>query len=414
MNKPLIETEASSPLLERNVLALGLTSMIATFGNYTWVFFLPIYYNEHFGASIPLIGLIYTSWFLVIGIGAAPAGALADRYGRKPIVVMAGLISSAAVFLLAFSNNFILSAIALPLSGLGTSFLQVSNVIVAESVQAKKRGSAFGSFQTLTYALPSISSIIGGISLFNNPDYFFPLFVFGGTLALVATLGRAFFVRETLRGSDRNASQEMKTSYFAAVGKIFRNRVLLVLILVYSFYNLILDQSSYIIPLYGKFQLSLDPVVLGILFAIITFISAIARLPFGKLADRIGRQRTILISWIGESLAVYVFVFAPHGALSIALAGISLWSLFGVMDGPAVNAWLADATDAKSRGLSMGTFYSASFLVSVPFFALAGFLYAINAKLPFYANSILGIFALVALIALSTNNKASDTSQQST
>ena len=389
--------------LERNVLVLGLSSMVATFGAYTWTYFLPLYFSHDFGSPAAVIGLVYTAWLLMIGVGAAPAGALADKYGRKIIVVLAGIISSLGVFLLAFSHSFVLSAIAFPLTGLGTSFLSVQNVMVAESVDAKKRGSAFGNFLTLTYVLRSISPLIGGVLLTNNQTYFFPLFLFGGAMALLATTVRAVFAHETLPTSEREIAPktgDKRTSYLHNLSQVFNNRILLTLMLVYSLYNLFIDQGSYILPLYGQYQLSLNPETLGILFAVITAVSGFAPLYFGRMADRIGRRRTVIISWIGESLAIFIFVFAPLGDLSIAILGVAVWSMFGVMDGPAVNAWLADATDAKGRGLSMGSFYSAALLVAVPFFSVAGFLYEIDPKYPFYANSILGICALIALISL--------------
>jgi MFS family permease len=383
--------------------------MVAAFGNYTWTFFLPLYYADKFGSSPPVIGLVYTAWLLLIGLGAAPAGALADRYGRKIIVVLAGLISALGVLILAYSSGFILAAIAFPITGLGTSFLSISNVMIAESVEAKRRGTAFGTFQMMTYILPSLSPLIGGVELLNDSSNFFPLFLLGASLAIAATIIRALFTKETLARQSQDSisgkveGNKNRSSYFRSVSKVFTNRILLTLMLVYSVYNLIIDQGSYILPLYGRNQLSLNPETLGLLFAVITFMSALARFPFGKMSDTIGRRRTIMISWIGESSTIFIFVFAPRGDLALALLGIGAWAVFGVMDGPAINAWLADATSASARGLSMGSFYSAAFLVAVPFFSVAGFLYELGPKLPFYANSILGAASLVLLMTLTSH-----------
>ena len=389
--------------LERNIVVLGTTTMIATFGNYLWFFFLPNYYHTDFGASFSEIGVIYGAWFLALGLGTAPAGALADIFGRKKIIVISGLISSASIFMLAFSNNLLLSAIAFPLSGLGTSFLQVSYVLVAETVEKERRGVAFGTFQTFTYVMSSFSPVIGGLAIIRTSSLF-PLFIVGGSLTLLATILRAILLRETLLpGKSSNASRK-SFSFLDSFKMILHSRILLTLLIVYSMYDLFVDQNSFVLPLYTKQTLGLDFFQQGIFFSVLVAVIAASRLPFGKMSDKIGRRKTIIISWIGESVFVYLIVFAPKGDLSIALVGVAIWMLFGVMDSPASNAWLADATEGKPRGLLMGTFYSATALIALPGAIISGILFSIEPQFPFYANSILGIVALVLLVTLTKSS----------
>src|SRR5579872_2220073 len=154
---------------------MGLSSMLATFGNTLWFYFLPVYYANQFLASPYQISVIYAAWIAVSAIGSSPAGALADRFGRKKIIVLSSFISTASIFIFAFSQNFLLSAIALPISGLGSSFFLVSNTLIAESVRAEKRASAFGSFSALSTFAASFSPIIGGFTISKNG--YFPLFL---------------------------------------------------------------------------------------------------------------------------------------------------------------------------------------------------------------------------------------------
>ena len=381
---------------------MGLSSMIATFGNVLWFYFLPLYYVEVFGASPLEITIIYAVWSAIVALGSAPAGALADRYGRKSVIVFSSLISAFAVFILAYSNNYLISAVALPISGLGSAFFRVSNTLVAESAGYSKRGTAFGTYQALSSIAAASSPLIGGLTI--TKTGFFPLFVVGGTLTLVAAIARLMFLRETLPKDQRVVATSVEksvASFFEGFKSVLSRRSMLALVFIYSMYNLLVDQNSPIAPLYAKIALGIDNFGIGELFCAVLCVVAVSKYVFGRMTDRIGRKRTILISWLGEVSLVYIFVFAPADTISIALIGITLWMLFGVMDGPAINAWVAElAPTSNTRGYFMGVFYTSTILPTVPALVLSGYLFTIRPQLPFYANSILGIICIILLVGL--------------
>jgi MFS family permease len=390
------------PELERNILVMGTSSMLATFGNTLWFYFLPVYYSQEFDASPFQISVIYAAWLAIAAFGSAPAGALADAYGRKKVIVFSSLISAVAIFIFAFSNNLVISAIALPISGLGSSFFLVANTLVAESVGTKSRGTAFGKYTTMSGIAAAFSPILGGLAI--SARGYEPLFLLGATLTLIAALARILFLKETLPESGRSTftGSKLKT-YFGSAQDILGNRVLLILVLVYSMYNLFADQNSFVPPLYAKQVLGFNPFGLGVLFTVVLLVVAASRYPFGKLSDKIGRKKAIIISWIGEISVVYVFVFAT--AHWVAVIGIGLWMLFGVMDSPAINAWVAEASPSKSRGLSMGVFYTITFIPTIPALVVSGYLFSVRPQLPFYANSLMGLVALLLLIGFTRGKR---------
>lgn len=376
---------------------MALTSMVATFGNMLWFYFLPTYYSTRFSASPTQISLIYAAWVAIGGLGSTPAGALADIIGRKTVIVISSFVSALSIFILAISHNFLLSALALPISGLGSSFFLVSNTLIAESVGRERRGAAFGYFSALSSVAAAASPLLGGITIASKG--YFPLFVTGGFLTLAAAIARAYLLKETLHLSNQTKRSISFGDYVSSARSILRNRSLLVLVLAYSIYNLFVQQSSFITPLYASKVLGYSTVTSGILFSSMLFAVALSKIYFGKLSDKIGRKKVVELSWILESATVYLFVFA--NSLPVAIAGVGLWMLFGAMDAPAINAWLAEAADAGTRGLSMGIFYTITFLPTVPAVVLSGYLFSIGPRLPFYANSAVSIFALILLFAFS-------------
>ncbi len=316
--------------LGRNVFVMGLSSMIATFGNMLWFYFLPIYYASRFSASPTEISLIYAAWLAVGALGSTPAGALADIFGRKIVIVVSGFISAISIFILAFSQSFLLSAIALPISGLGSSFYLVSNTLIAESVEAGKRGSAFGYFSSMASFVAAFSPLIGGLTISNSG--YLPLFLAGGCLTLVAAFFRTAYLTETSQKTESPRQKFNLATYVSTTHGILQNRSLLILVAAYSLYNLFVQQSSFITPLYASKVLGYDAITSGLLFSVLLAVVALSKIFFGRLSDKMGRKNIIVTSWIGESVVVYLFVFA--NSVPIAVLGIGLWMLFGVMDYP--------------------------------------------------------------------------------
>ena len=390
------------PSIESNIVVMGLTSMLANFGNALWFYFLPIYYFEVFGANPVQITIIFAVWSAIAALGSAPAGALADSIGRKNVIVMSSIISTFSILMFAFSTNFLISAIALPISGLGSSFFKVSNTLVAESVAVTKRGAAFGKYQALSGLAAAISPILGGVTI--TTAGYFPLFLIGATFTLFAAICRFFLLTETLT-LDSSTKTHLGFSSIASFASkfklVFSSRTFFGLVLIYSLYNLLVEQNSPITSLYARTVLGFDLTNLGVLFSAVLLVLAISRLWFGKMADKIGLRKTVIISWLGEISLVYIFVFSPKDMPMVAVLGMAVWMLFGVMDGPAINAWIAGlAENAKSRGFLMGVFYSTTIIPTVPALVLSGYLFTLAPQYPFYANTILGVIALVILFGI--------------
>ena len=125
---------------------------------------------------------------------------------------------------------------------------------------------------------------------------------------------------------------------------------------------------------------------------------------WGKLSDKIGRKRVVIIGLFGFSVSLILFSLSislgREGALSIVIlfpmliAARLINGMFGSATRPASGAWVADITDPEDRsrafarldsGFSMGRIFGP---------AAAGFLLLVSYTAPFY------LFAFMALIAI--------------
>src|SRR3989338_8841035 len=109
-----------------------------------------------------------------------------------------------------------------------------------------------------------------------------------------------------------------------------------------------------ILPLLPFYALSLGaaPVELGFLTATFAVMQLIFSPVFGKLADRIGRKKVLMMGTLGFMAAYLVFAFAT--SFWMAILGRALEGFFAAGIFPVCISLLSDLTTPKQRGHAMG------------------------------------------------------------
>jgi len=149
----------------------------------------------HLGAQ--QIGLVAAINSIGMAAGAAVAGTLADRYGRRSILIWTLLIFSAASGLSALVSSFLALCILRFIAGFGLGGeLPVASTLVSESVPQKERGRAVVLLESF-WAFGWILSAL--IAYFVIPDY-------GWRIAFVISALPAFYalyLRRAIQDSPR-------------------------------------------------------------------------------------------------------------------------------------------------------------------------------------------------------------------
>lgn len=115
------------------------------------------------------IGILTSINSVGMAVGAAAAGILADRFGRKPVLLWTLLIFSAASGLSAFATGFAILCVLRFIAGFGLGGeLPVASTLVSESMPAQERGRAVVLLESF-WAVGWIASAL--IAFFIIPDY---------------------------------------------------------------------------------------------------------------------------------------------------------------------------------------------------------------------------------------------------
>ena len=154
---------------------------------------------------------------------------------------------------------------------------------------------------------------------------------------------------------------------------------------------------SPILPLYAK-TFAASGISIGLVFSAFSLSRCLLGPLIGRLSDRIGRKRILLIGLASYTLTSVLYAFA-----------MSLWQLgifrfvqgaAAVMVTPIAQAYIGDITPQGKEGRTMNLFYSAMFLGMALGPLLGGGLSALwSYELAFYAMGILSTVALILVAA---------------
>ncbi|WP_373457817.1 MFS transporter [Paenibacillus wynnii] len=145
------------------------------------------------------IGILTSINSVGMAVGAAAAGIMADRFGRKSVLLWTLLIFSAASGLSAFATGFAVLCVLRFVTGFGLGGeLPVASTLVSESMPAEERGRAVVLLESF-WALGWIASAL--IAYFVIPDYGWRVaFAIGALPALYA-----IYLRRAIDDSPRFA-----------------------------------------------------------------------------------------------------------------------------------------------------------------------------------------------------------------
>ena len=397
----------------KNIVAIAITTSMITLSDMGWRPFWGLYLKNELGASMAAVGLlsmIQSSERLVFQL---PGGILADRWGRRKIILVGTALRILTPILYLFATHWTHVFWALLINGATSVYMPAFNAIIADSLPETERGAGYGAYRMIT-SLPQVfSPVIGGI-IMDSFGYMegvrIFLFVSLG-VNLIVTFVRWKVITETLvitsdEKKRRSRAQEKK-SLQQKVGETFdlpRTIWVMVVVAVLGSFGTRMVQDF--LSIYAVEIVGLSNTQIGLISTVGGLMMTALALPGGMLSDRFGRKPLIMLSRAATPISYFFVTLSANfqqyftvqsvNALASAFGGGGVGGRAG---GPAWNAMIADIVPMEKRGTVQGAIGTVTGIVSAPASILGSYLWTnLGPQFPFYVASISGIVGVIVFI----------------
>jgi MFS transporter, DHA1 family, tetracycline resistance protein len=305
-------------------------------------------------------GAVTFAFSIATFFGSPILGALSDRYGRRPVLLL-GFMGLALNFFATGLSTALWMLIAVRMvGGAMQANAAVANAYVADITPPESRAKRFGMLGAmfgLGFILgPVLGGVLGAINLH------LPFFV-AGTLALL-NLGYGWFVLpESLPFERRRAVEWKRVNPVNSLRQLARLEGVGALVAVVALSGLAQFVLYTTWVLYTTFKFGWGPLENGwSLFAVGIMSALVQGLLLGRLLKRFSSQRLAVWGLVSSTLAYVMWGLATEGWMMYA---VIFCNLLGFTVTAAIQSIISGAADAGSQGQTMGAVSSLNSLMAV-------------------------------------------------
>jgi DHA1 family tetracycline resistance protein-like MFS transporter len=285
-------------------------------------------------------------------------GALSDRYGRRPVLLVSLAGSTIDYLFMAFAPSLPLLFIGRLIAGITGASMAVASAYMADISGEDRRARAFGHLSAAYgvgfIAGPALGGLLGDVWL-RAP------FLAAAALSGLNLVLAFFLVPEPKRSAEGGELPSLNP--LAPLRWALTFPAILPLLGAFAVLGLVGQVGGTIWVLYVQDKFNWDLFTVGVSLALFGLFHAGAQgFVAGPIAERYGERRTLIIAVLADSMAYVSIALAGHGWMAFAL--LPLFCLGGI-GAPALQSLLTSRVGADHQGRLQGVLTSVISLVSV-------------------------------------------------
>jgi FSR family fosmidomycin resistance protein-like MFS transporter len=296
--------------------------------------------------------MVHSAFTLPYGISQIPAGWLADRIGRRILMVIGICGIGLAGFLVGLSQTYIMLIVFLVLMGvLGGGYHPSATPMVSALVESKKRGRALGIHEigggTSFFVVPLVAAAIAAAWGWRGSfiGLAIPTVIFG--IIFYRILGRRAAMSRTQPGiTEQREEAEPQPGHL--------RRLVAFMILSVGTGGLASSVTAFL-PLYMVDHFGTNEQTAASLMAIYYSAGLWVSPLGGYISDRLGRVPVLVVNSLITGVAIYLLNLAPYGLASGSLLFILGITTFVRL--PVSEAYIIGQTTERNRSTVYGIYY---------------------------------------------------------
>ena len=380
--------------LEKNAFFTGLTSFFTDTSTKMVYSVMPLFLLS-IGASKTTISLIEGIAESTASLLKAISGYWSDKIGKnKPFMIIGYGITAIITPLYALARIPIQILFFRFFERIGKGLRAAPrDSLISGSIKKNEAGKTFGFQKAMDNSGAIVGPLIAFLLLSIFPLNYSYIFLLATIPAILGVLTIIIFIKE--------AKAEKKETTNKISLKLLPKKFYFFLIIIFVF---TLGNSADALLLVKTSETGIDKSYIPFVYMIFNTVSVLLAIPIGKLSDRIGREKLIILGFIVYAIVYYFF--GRFNSINVFIFLFMLYGFYSALTDGSQKAMISDIVSKDLKGTGFGIYHAVLGITLLPASLIAGLLYdRVNSNAPFYFGSVMALIATILMIIFTILNK---------
>lgn len=258
--------------------------------------------------------------------------------------------------------------------------------LISSSIKKNEAGKTFGFQKAMDNSGAIVGPLIAFLLLSIFPLKYSYIFLFATIPAILGVLTIVIFVKEAKK-EKQETTRKVSLKYLPKKFYFF-----LIIIFVFT-----LGNSADALLLVKTSETGIDKSYVPFVYMIFNTVSVLLAIPIGKLSDRIGREKLILLGFIVYAITYYLF--GRFNSINVFVFLFILYGFYSALTDGSQKAVISDIVSKDLKGTGFGIYHAVLGITLLPASLIAGVLYdKVNSNAPFYFGSAMALIATILMV----------------